>query len=59
MSSTMPTSATWKMGALGFLLMATMNGLPLSPARCWNDPLMPQRHVDLRLHRLAGRADLA
>src|ERR1035438_1595927 len=30
------------MGALGFLLMATMKGFPLSPARCWNDPLMPQ-----------------
>ena len=42
MSATMPTSATWKIGALGFLLMATMNGLPLSPARCWNEPLMPQ-----------------
>src|ERR1035438_5816630 len=40
-SSTIPTSATWKIGALGFLLMATINGLPLSPARCWNDPLMP------------------
>ena len=41
MSSTIPTSATRKMGAFGFLLMATMNGLPLMPARCWNDPLMP------------------
>ena len=30
MSSTMPTSATWKMGAFGFLLTATMNGLPFS-----------------------------
>ena len=37
-----PTSATRNMGALGFLLMATMKGLPLMPARCWNDPLMPQ-----------------
>ena len=42
MSSTMPTSATRKMGALGFLLMAMMNGLPFSPARCWNEPLIPQ-----------------
>ena len=42
MSSTIPTSATRKIGALGFLLMATMNGLPLMPARCWNEPLMPQ-----------------
>ena len=41
MSSTIPTSATRKMGAFGFLLMATMKGLPLMPARCWNDPLMP------------------
>ena len=28
MSSTIPTSATWKIGALGFLLMATMKGCP-------------------------------
>ena len=41
-SATMPTSAARKIGAFGFLLMATMNGLPLRPARCWNEPLMPQ-----------------
>ncbi len=41
-SATIPTSATWKMGAPGFLLMATMKGLPLMPPMCWKDPLMPQ-----------------
>ncbi len=41
-SATMPTSATRNIWVFGFLLMATMNGLPLSPARCWNEPLMPQ-----------------
>lgn len=40
--ATIPTSATWKIGALGFLLMATMKGLPLMPPMCWKEPLMPQ-----------------
>ncbi len=34
MSSTMPTSATWKIGALGFLFTATIKGFPLTPPRC-------------------------
>ena len=34
MSSTIPMSAAWKMGAFGFLLMATRKGFPLMPARC-------------------------
>ena len=42
MSSTIPTSANWNIGALGFLFMATTNGAPLIPPRCWNDPLIPR-----------------
>ncbi len=41
MSSIMPTSATWKIGALGFLLTATMKGDPLMPPKCWKEPLIP------------------
>ena len=54
----MPTSATWKIGALGFLLMATMNGLPLMPARCWKDAADAASQIDLGLDGFPGRAHL-
>jgi len=46
------------MGALAFLLMATIKGLPLIPPKCWKEPLMP-RQVNLGFHGLARSPDLA
>ena len=59
MSSTIPTSATRKMGALGFLLMATMNGIPFDAGQVLEGAADAARQVDLGLHGLAGRAHLA
>ena len=59
MSSTMPTSATWKIGALGFLLMATMNGIALQSGQVLERAADAAGQVDLGLHGLAGRAHLA
>ena len=58
-SSTIPTSATWKIGALGFLLMAMMNGLPFDAGQVLERAADAAGQIDLRLHGLAGRADLA
>jgi hypothetical protein len=59
MSASMPTSATWKMGALTFLLMATINGAPLMPPMCWKGAADTAGQVDLGLDRLAGGTHLA
>lgn len=40
-SPTRPTSATWKMGASGSLLIAAMTLLSFMPARCWMAPEIP------------------
>lgn len=41
-SATRPTSATWKIGASGSLLIATITLLSFMPARCWIAPEIPQ-----------------
>lgn len=40
-SATKPTSATWKIGASGSLLMATIILDSFIPAKCWIAPEMP------------------
>lgn len=40
-SATSPWSATWKIGASGSLLMATMVLESFMPAKCWMAPEMP------------------
>ena len=59
MSSTIPTSATWKIGALGFLLMAIDERIAFDAGQVLERAADAARQIDLGLDGLSGRADLA
>ena len=58
MSSTIPTSATWKIGALGFLLMAIDERTAFDAGQMLERPADAACQIDLGLDGLARRADL-